>query len=164
MENVEEFRAAGVPIGQQGNTIKELEGQTLRALGKAGCARLLQGFQWTAASVPCELWRPHIPGGPAARPVLPMIFLWVARGNGRKPNRLAQAHAMGTGNSWHVSAVIGLPWRDNGGGVAIDWSQSGYPQNLSPSLIPRTDQNKARADGLCVPWPTTARWPRCARE
>jgi len=84
MENVEEFRGWG-PIGNEGQPIKELEGQTfelwVKALRKAGYK-----VQWREASVPADY------GAPTIR----KRFFMIARRDGRT-DRLAQAHAWGTG-------------------------------------------------------------------
>ena len=121
MENVEEFRGWG-PIGNEGQPIKELEGQTfelwVKRLRKAGYK-----VQWRELRA-CDY------GAPTIR----KRFFMIARRDGRPIVWPKPTH--GDPESWHVKRGQRLPWRT--AADCIDWS---HP---CPSIFDTKEQIKAK--------------------
>ena len=121
MENVEEFRGWG-PIGNEGQPIKELEGQTfelwVKRLRKAGYK-----VQWRELRA-CDY------GAPTIR----KRFFMIARRDGRPIVWPKPTH--GEPDSWHVKRGLRLPWRT--AAECIDWS---HP---CPSIFDTKEQIKAK--------------------
>lgn len=121
MENVEEFRGWG-PIGNEGQPIKELEGQTfelwVKRLRKAGYK-----VQWRELRA-CDY------GAPTIR----KRFFMIARRDGRPIVWPKPTH--GEPDSWHVKRGHQLPWRT--AADCINWS---HP---CPSIFDTKEQIKAK--------------------